>query len=295
MEKTILLLTYPSSSIFFPQQPRSPVPTLSSQNPPLSSHLRHITHSRYRRWDSNAETFRTQNFKFNQENNDKEEDDEGTGFGEKQRRSWWSDDMPKEVDSASGGLEDLLDSVWIFKVFRSYGWMLPAIIASTLLATGPKAFLMALALPLGQSMLSLAFEKLWGGKQTNPKRKTRTKKKPSARTASNFELEEEEEEEGPGSRKGKRGYQSWVAENDISVDKGSQEEPSFGGWDVLDRQKEFDMRSRKRPARTAGKSQRRTPMEKGKLSRRLGRSDTPLLLRLLIAVFPFLGSWTKML
>ena len=44
-------------------------------------------------------------------------------------------------------------------------------------STGPKAFLMALAIPLGQSALALAFEKLWGWTESKPKRKYRMKRK----------------------------------------------------------------------------------------------------------------------
>lgn len=174
-------------------------------------------------------------------------------------------------------------------MFRSYGWTLPPIILSWLLASGPKAFLMALVLPLGQSALSLAFEKLWGGTRRRPKRKSRMRRKPSASTVRNVETEAEEQDESQETRKGKVGYQSWVAGNDGPVSNGGQDAPNFGGWDDLDRS-EFARRAN----RMTGGS-RQTTTEKRKLSSRKRKSDTPLLLRLLIAVFPFLGSWTKML
>uniref|UniRef100_A0A5B7BQ76 Uncharacterized protein n=1 Tax=Davidia involucrata TaxID=16924 RepID=A0A5B7BQ76_DAVIN len=268
-----------------PWNPRNPIPS-------LSSHFHHH-HTRCRRWDSNAETFRNQNFNFSSQYDDDDDDDEEDNGFRRNRGPWWSDDLSSELGSGFGALEEFIDSVWIFKVFRSFGWMLPFIITSILLATGPKAFLMALALPLGQSALSLAIEKLWGRTQSNPKRKAKTKKKPRTRTAGNVELEQEEEER-QGTQKRKMGYQSWVAANDISADKNNQDEPGFGGWDELDRRREFDNRFGNRSARAAAKS-RRTPLEKGKLSKRVGRGEMPLLLRLLIAVFPFLGSWTKML
>ena len=169
------------------------------------------------------------------------------------------------------------------QVFRSYGLMLPAIIISTVLATGPKAFLMALALPIGQSVLTLAFTKLWGTKQDNPKRKTKTK--PRVSFSSYVELEEEEEKESKGTRKGKVGYQSWVSPNDVSVNKDSQIPSNFGGWDDLNRTKGFDMGSSRSSARTGRSGRTRT--EKSKFRRRERRSDTPFLLRLLFAVFPF--------
>lgn len=176
------------------------------------------------------------------------------------------------------------------QVFGSFGWMLPIIIVSILLTTGLKAFLMALALPLGQSALFLAFKKLWGMTQNSPKHRVRTKKKPFARSPGNVVMEDEEEEKIRGSRKRKMGYQSWVAGNGNSVDKDVEAAPKFGGWDELDG-REGSMQ--RRSTRTAGSSQR-IPV-KGKLSRGGRNGDTPLLLRLLVAVFPFLGSWTKML
>lgn len=143
---------------------------------------------------------------------------------------------------------------------------------------------MALALPLGQSALSLAFEKLWGRTQSRPKRKSRKRRKPSATTEANAKMGEKEKyDEDQETSNEKMGYQSWVVGNDGSVDNGGQDATSLGGWDDLERMK------------SDGRQSRRKPREKmGKLSRRERNSDTPLLLRLLIAVFPFLGSWTKM-
>ncbi|KAA8527835.1 hypothetical protein F0562_035296 [Nyssa sinensis] len=291
----LLLLAYPPFPLIAPQQSRpwnpiNPIPSLSSH----LHHHHHIIYTRYRRWDSNAETFRNQNFNFTSQynNDDGDDDDEDNSFRRKRKR-WWSEDLPPDLDSGVGVLEEFIDSVWIFRVFRSFGWMLPFIIAPILLATGPKAFLMALAVPIGQSAFSLAIEKLLGRKQKNAKRKAKTKKKPRARSAGNVELEQEEEER-QGTKKRKMGYQSWVAGNDISADNSNQDEPGFRGWDELDRRREFDNGSGSMSARAAGKSQR-TPSEKGKLNKRVGKGEMPLLLRLLIAVFPFLGSWTKML
>ncbi|XP_028054312.1 uncharacterized protein LOC114258541 [Camellia sinensis] len=221
--------------------------------------------------------------------NELDDDDDDDDFGRKRRgrrrrRQWWSEYSPAEMDQEPGILEEFIDSIWIFKVFGSYGWLLPAIVISLLLTTGPKAFLMALALPIGQSTLTLAFKKLKGITQNNPKRKTKTKKSQRANTVSDVELEEEDEEESGGTRKVARGYQSWLSRDDAST---------FGGWDELDRLKEFDMGSSRRSARTGRSGRTRT--EKGKFSGRVRKSDMPLLLRLLIAVFPFLGSWTRML
>ncbi|RXH71313.1 hypothetical protein DVH24_018668 [Malus domestica] len=171
------------------------------------------------------------------------------------------------------------------KVFKSYGWAFPAIIISLLLSTGPKAFLMALALPLVQSAFSLLYEKLWGGTQSRPKRKSRTRRrrKPFASTVGNARTKEKEKYDEEQETSDKRmGYQSWVVGNDASADSSGRDASSLGGWDDLERME------------SARRQSQRKPMGKGKLSRRERNSDTPLLLRLLIAVFPFLGTWTKM-
>lgn len=167
-------------------------------------------------------------------------------------------------------------------MFKSYGWAFPFIIISLLLSSGPKAFLMALALPLGQSALSLAFEKLWGRTERRPKRKSRMRRRPPATSEGSVKMDEEETyDEDQETDNKKMGYQSWVVENDVSVGNSDEAASSLGGWDDLER-----MQSERRQSR-------RKSRRKGKLSRRERNSDTPLLLRLLIAVFPFLGSWTK--
>ncbi|KAG7026129.1 hypothetical protein SDJN02_12628 [Cucurbita argyrosperma subsp. argyrosperma] len=289
------LLLHPTSFSFSFTHPwRSIFPNHSSRFRFSSA----TTH--YRPWDSNAESFGSQ--KFRRRNEDEEAAQQGFdpgirfGTSRKTRRRWWSDEPAPEFDEEpSGVLDDVIDSVWIFKVFKSYGWALPPIIISLLLNSGPKAFLMALAFPLGQSIISLALEKLWGAPERRPKRRTRTKtrKRPFYSTERRRVKEEEEEEEeaqGNGLGKGKMGYgyQSWeVGNNGGEVRKESRSGTNFGGWEDLDGV-ESGVRRKK-------KSSSSSSMENGKLSWREKKSDTPLLLRLLIAVFPFLGSWTRML
>lgn len=246
-----------------------PAPTLSPQNPSLSHQLRRsIIPTKYRRRDPNAG-----------DKYDEEEDGDDDEFG-RQRRRWWSDYSPPEMDRGPESLEEFIDSIWIIKIFGSYYPLLPAFLLSMLLATGPKAFLMSLALLIGQSAFTFALKKLWDEKQNKPKRKTKSKKRARINTASNVEYEEEEIK---WTQKGKTGYRSWVGRDDTSVDKDNQNPSTFGGWDDLDTTKEFDTKYRGRRA------------EKGRFSRRERKSEMPLLLRLLIAVFPFLSSWTKML
>ncbi|KAF5736691.1 hypothetical protein HS088_TW14G00841 [Tripterygium wilfordii] len=295
MESGVVLSTKPSSCFI-----SSSIPQFQSWHPTASNLLPHssLVTVRYRRWDSNAESPRSRRFDFNfRDRSDAEEDDYDEYSRSREKKRWWwsveGEEEDEEEDIEGPGiLEAALDSVWIFKVFKSFGWMLPPIIISTLLASGPKAFLMALAIPLGQSALSLIFEKLWGRTKGRSKRKARMRRKPFAKPESNVDTEEEneEEQESPEAGKGKMGYQSWAVGNEGPVDnERAQGAASFGGWDDLDR-----AATTRGPSQGMGRNPRRTKAEKSKLSRR-GRSETPLLLRLLIAVFPILGSWTRML
>ncbi|PIA40102.1 hypothetical protein AQUCO_02500076v1 [Aquilegia coerulea] len=255
-------------------------------------------------WDSNAESFRSDRFKFNFDDELSEEDEYDrydSRWRENRKRKWWSDDDDDDNDDysegGSGVVEEVIDRVWLFKVLRSFGWLLPAILMSMLLATGPKAFLMALALPLGQSALSFAIDKVFGRIQDRPKSRPRpkTKRKPFARAASNVEVNEEEFDESSGISEGKPGYQSWVATDDGPFKQNvDQHKPSFGGWDELDRRQRSDKGTTRRRRQTVGGTPRQG-VEKAKMSRRGRRREAPLLLRLLISVFPFLGSWTRLL
>lgn len=164
---------------------------------------------------------------------------------------------------------------------------------------------MALALPLGQSALSFAADKLWGKPQTNrrnraTKAKKKKKEKPFSQRKSYTRTqmgEEEEEENVKHDSFGRPAYQSWAAaggEDGKAGEGGGRPEPSFGGWDELEdgRRAAAKKRSSARPSVLGSKGGTRD----GKLSRRGGRKkEVPLFIRLLIAVFPFLGSWTNLL
>ncbi|XP_023732232.1 uncharacterized protein LOC111880052 isoform X1 [Lactuca sativa] len=252
---------WPAPAISQPFFPLNPTPTFPRR-----------IHTKARRWDSNAETFRTQSFDFNSGDDDDDDDFE-------------DDDANQWLDI----LEDFIDGVWIFKVFRSFGWFLPAIISSLLLTSGPKAFLMAMAIPLGQSALSMLFQTVWGRPKNKTRRRGKSKSEgkrkppPPPRRGGASYVDMDEEEYPRGERKRAPGYQTWVAgDGGASDNKSGGSSASFGGWEELDR---------KSGSFTDGK---RKPL-KSKLSRRERRSTTPLFFRLLIAVFPFLGSWTRML
>ncbi|RVW96805.1 hypothetical protein CK203_026022 [Vitis vinifera] len=101
MERGVIL-SYPQCSIVILLRPHSyPLtnPNLHlhlSQKPNFSSHLRFS----HRRWDSNAETFRTQRSQFNFRDTADDDDD---------------DDESQEMDPGSALLEEVIDSFWIFK------------------------------------------------------------------------------------------------------------------------------------------------------------------------------------
>ncbi|CAO2165908.1 unnamed protein product [Urochloa humidicola] len=295
------------------------------------------------------------------------------------RRKWWSDPEPSQQEYGYSSLEDeedyeyededeaafpglggaaeLFDEPWFSKVFKTYGYLLPVMLVSMFAATGPKAFLMAMAIPLGQSAISFLLDAIWG----------RRRSKRDDRWSSPFQEEEEDYPDdttdfatgGRGNRytssrsynegRRKQSYQSWVsndfagaAADDNNSTKSSSSEGgegkkssgNFGGWDeILDddnvatqekrRGSSFsagntDYRKRPRPAVTgeentnsyaadrgvgqglgAPPARMRMRQQRG-MPRTAGLGSTrykqaPLLMRLLVAVFPFMGSWFRLL
>ncbi|XP_068664811.1 uncharacterized protein [Aristolochia californica] len=243
-------------------------------------------------WESNAEGIGASGFWFREETFDEDEDEEdGDVFGRRENRKWWSDDSSEYEEDSDLFEENLWDRIWIFKVLKSFGWMLPPIIISMLLAGGSKAFLMALALPLGQSAISLVIDKVWG-KPSSPKRKSKARRRPFVRNI----REDEDEEKIKYDTNGRHTYKSWVATDDGVVEKESnQNRPSFGGWEELEKAQTSKKEARKRTTQTIGSIFPPQAASKARLGRRGRYRDVPLFLRLLIAVFPFLGSWTKIL
>ncbi|XP_064942333.1 uncharacterized protein LOC135595402 [Musa acuminata AAA Group] len=247
-------------------------------------------------WDSNAESVRAGRFKFRDGGAG---GDEGEGVSwRSDKRRWWSDDSDEPDEDFEAFDDDPVeqdpwDKIWIFKVFKSYGYLLPAIIVSMLLATGPKAFLMALALPLGQSAISLAIDKVWG--KVPGGQQTRRKSKKKSFTRSDGGYKRQWQDRSSYNSPGRHDYQSWVSMDPGVDDKAKTSEPSLGGWDDLDRQGgSTSGRARQQPS-TPRSSPESELVKKGKLSKRGRYKGAPLFLRLLIAVFPFLGSWTRML
>lgn len=161
-----------------------------------------------------------------------------------------------------------------------------------LLATGPKAFLMAMAFPLGQTALFLAADKLWGKARAAPK-PPRYKSRESKSTSSYAATDRKPRTQNVSKINSSSSSDSWV-----SSGKASRAGPTFGGWDELDRKepgkRTLEPKQKARPS-SAGAIKGSSKKKPSMMVRRGRNSEMPLLLRLIIAVFPFLGSWIKIL
>lgn len=217
-------------------------------------------------------------------------DDEDDVRGYRKKRVWWSDDsIDSEDDDDEGGfgvLEDSFDTSFILKVLNAFGWMVPAVAISLLLGSGgTNTFLMALVLPLAQSVISFIADTFLGNSigSSKPKRK-RAKKKPFVRARYSTKMKQD-----ANPREVNDKYQF---EGENKNKPRGRMGSSFGGWDELDRGLGYDKVPKREPIRNVNEPQLEN---KDKLSRRVTTRETPLLVRLLIAVFPFLGSWMKLL
>ncbi|PPS03970.1 hypothetical protein GOBAR_AA16689 [Gossypium barbadense] len=150
------------------------------------------------------------------------------------------------------------DCIHAMDIFRAFGWMLPAIAISLLLGTGPNAFIMALAVPLGQSALSLVFDKVSGRTSESwksaPRRKT--KKKQFTRAAANNTRTNKGKQEPNKTGGEKESYSSWLNTDGGLQDKGGQRVPKYGGWDQLDDQVETQKRATSRKGNGAPKQRK---------------------------------------
>ncbi|KAL0313782.1 UNVERIFIED_CONTAM: hypothetical protein Scaly_2900700 [Sesamum calycinum] len=177
----------------------------------------------------------------------------------------------------------------LLQIFRAFGWMIPAVIISLLLGTGPNAIIMALALPLAQSAFSLAAEALFGRVDESPRSRPKSKKRPFAGARNRTRVRKEKEFRN---QKGKEAetYKSWVDANNVSTKNEKRKQQRFNGWDELDNQPRVDKEHRVGSVKNTNEPR---VQEAVKLHRRI-KGDTPLFMRLLIAMFPYLGFWTKL-
>lgn len=245
--------------------------------------------------DSNAESFRKRKFGFRY--GDIEE--EGDEIDEDESYEKW-------IERGSGFVDKAIDNIFIFKVLKSYGWMLPFIIISLLLVSGPKAFLFTFGIALGLSLIVYAFQNLFGEPQSTPRRKSRRKRRSAA--ANNKSNVYAKPDKTGQTRK--ESIFSRATRNDNSVGNKYQGKP-YGGWDELDEAIDYKAAPAKTPDTVDSKDKEivepvAEPLkmpEKTKVQSELNRlnrrrremSRTPLLLRLLVATFPFLNSWIKLL
>ncbi|KAI3459057.1 hypothetical protein Pfo_015720 [Paulownia fortunei] len=243
-------------------------------------------------WDKNVKPNQRSRFGDAYVTDDYDVEDEFGFRNASKQRMWWSDDIYEEDDEEDGGfgiLEAYIGFNWVFKVFRAFGWMIPAVILSLLLGTGPNAIIMALALPLAQSALSLAADTLWGRSDETPRPKTKSKKRPFAGAPGRTKVRKEKDiRTQTGKEAGN--YKSWVDANNVSANREKRNPQNFGGWDELDNQVRADKEPCVAPVKQANEPR---AQERVKISRRT-KGDTPLLMRLLIAMFPYLGFWTKL-
>ncbi|XP_004237512.1 uncharacterized protein [Solanum lycopersicum] len=250
------------------------------------------------RWHSNRNRPKDyQGFSWDDEirANDKGEE---FGFGgSTKQRIWWSCDPSTwgdeyDIEDEEAGIDGFMSMEgsigfsWVMKVLRAFGWMLPAIIMSVVLGTGTNTIIMALALPLAQSALSLVMDAIWGWSDEGPRSSYKKKKRRCARAASNPGTTMGK---GVNTRNGK--VRDCQSSNGAPDRKKSGSTLNFGGWDELDN---HGMEGHQEKSLNQSLAEPKQWTD-GKLSKRIGRGGTPFVLRLLIAVFPFLGSWTKLL
>ncbi|KAL2465059.1 hypothetical protein Adt_40910 [Abeliophyllum distichum] len=199
------------------------------------------------------------------------DDDEEFGFrNAAKQRIWWSEEFygEEEEDEGSGILEGSIGFNWILKVFRAFGWILPAIFISLLLGTGPNAIIMALALPLAQSAVSLVAGTLWGRSGDTSRPKSKGKKWTYTGATSNTRVGKEKGK-NPQTRKKEAGdYRSWAAANNVSAKSGKGNRRNFGGWDDLDVQTRVDKVPNTAPVVKANEPR---VQDKVKMSRRTKR------------------------
>lgn len=192
------------------------------------------------------------------------------GYRKKKRPWWWLDEDDDDDDD---------DEDWsmVFEVFRTLSWMLAPIGISLLLGTESDAGLMALAVPIVQSLLSLVFSKVLS-------RPSVVRPIERSRRRGTFSRTRKAKNMGGGSSVDKEGYKSWMVGD---VGDYNSTGSVYGGWDDLDKRNETPFEENvRRP---------KQEFKRGDATRRWRVKEKPLLLRMIFAAFPFLSSWTRLL
>ncbi|XP_047322542.1 uncharacterized protein LOC124926377 [Impatiens glandulifera] len=205
------------------------------------------------------------------------------GGDEFEPRVWWSnaaeDEDEDEDDELQGFgvLEEAINVGLVFKVLKAFGWMIPAILMWILVGNVPNTFFMALAIPIAQSAVDL---------MTNQNRRTKKRARASNRTRM---AKKRRDEDGIGRER----RQTSKTSNNSSKKTSKDVADSFGGWDELDNNNNKRVVFPKSTLRVMGNAAK----EEGerRLSKRVTSREKPLMVRLLIAAFPFLGTWMKVM
>ncbi|KAG7575955.1 hypothetical protein ISN45_Aa03g004060 [Arabidopsis thaliana x Arabidopsis arenosa] len=201
----------------------------------------------------------------------------------KKKRPWWLDD--DDDDDYDDWTDEEEDWSTVFEVFRTLSWMLAPIGISLLLGTDSNAGLMALAVPLVQSVLSLVVSKVWSRPSFRPMERSRRDSFSRSASVSSARTRKARQGENMRGVVDKGGYKSWMVGDADSNSMGT----GYGGWDDLDTLREI------RNDNLSNENVRQKQQSVERASRRWRVKEKPLLLRMLIAAFPFLGSWTKLL
>ncbi|KAL9253067.1 hypothetical protein AKJ16_DCAP14491 [Drosera capensis] len=242
--------------------------------------------------DSNEERTREERrSEFDYEGNERRDWSGSRRRRRRKKRRWWDEE---EEDGEEDWLGDVVEGLWVLKVLKSYGWTLPLIMLSWILATGPKAFVMALGVPFGLALITFSFNKLWEWTQNSRKPRPRPRRRQSSVYREDSYLKDDDEvgEESWNMRYPNKQNHFWVAsQDDDNVDKRSAS--TFGGWEDLVGEPEVESNASAFSAERIDRSKSTT--KKWNANRRVKRRDLPLLLRLLVGVFPFLGFWISLL
>ncbi|KAI4342617.1 hypothetical protein MLD38_027223 [Melastoma candidum] len=178
------------------------------------------------------------------------------------------------------------DALWLFRVLRPYGWSLPLILLSWLAASGPKAFFISLALSFALSAVALLVQFLWPGfKLVSPGDDSMSKRSSVGRVRRGGMARGQKDEKTDGQKR-ESTYDSWL-ESDLGL---GLYDSSFGGWADSEEERFLD------ELRQATEKRRKEKIASGKSRESLqeAEAEAPLLLRLLVAMFPFVASWTKL-
>ncbi|XP_010485799.1 PREDICTED: uncharacterized protein LOC104764057 [Camelina sativa] len=205
------------------------------------------------------------------------------GNRKKKKKPWWFDDDDDDYDDWM--VEEEEDWTMVFEVFRTLSWMLAPIGISMLLGTDSNAGLMALAVPFVQSVLSLVVSKVWSRPSIRPMKRSRRDTFSRSGSVGSERRRKAKQGENMRGDVDKGGYKSWMVGDADSNSMGTV----YGGWDDLDTLREI------RNGYSANENVRPKQQFERKASRRWRVKEKPLLLRMLIAAFPFLSSWTRLL